>query len=628
MEEKRMKKVLLFALCAVLALSCLCPVMAEDATYRSLYSGEIGSLNYLTTATANEFTVSANVIDTLVEHDCYGQLVPCLAESWDLSEDGLTWTFHLRTDATWVTCKGEYYADVTAEDFVTAAKYILNGANASSTAWILTDYLVGAEEYFDSTTPAEEGEAAPEPFDFENVGVKAIDKYTIAYTTNDPCPYFLSMLDYVCYMPLNAQFLEEIGDQFGLATGNDTILYCGPYILSEFKPQESRVYTKNESYWDKDNVFITAIEQTYNKEAGTLSPELYLRGEIDEASISSTIAAEWLADEEKSQYIHPVRQVGQYSYFWCFNFDPNFDEAYEPGNWAKAVNNEAFRKSILYALDRVKAKTVIDPENPTDLLWNTIMPEGIAVNNGVDYTDTVSALVDMDFDNLEVNEALALEFKAQAIAELTEAGATFPIKVLTCYNPSSTGWAEECQVVEQQLEALLGTDYIDVVIEAGPTSGFLSAIRRSGKYAFMKCNWGLDFDDPVNVTDPFNDSNSYNFIVKATDPALYGEDGTMTYFSLLAAAKALPGDDMDARYQAFAVAEAFLLNHGIALPYGSDTGGYSASRLNPFEGQFGATGLATCRYKGQHLLEKPMSTDEYYDAYFNWLDARDALAAK
>ena len=85
---------------------------------------------------------------------------------------------------------------------------------------------------------------------------------------------------------------------------------------------------------------------------------------------------------------------------------------------------------------------------------------------------------------------------------------------------------------------------------------------------------------------------------------------------------------MKARYEAFAEAEAYLINHAIVIPFGSNTGGYTASRLNPFEGQFGATGLASCRYKGQHLLEKPMSTDEYYDAYDAWLEQREALAAK
>lgn len=548
--------------------------------------------------------------------------MPCLAETWEQSEDGLTWTFHLREGATWVTADGEYYADVTAEDFVTAAKYILNAQNASSTAWILTDYIAGAEEYFESTSTPEEGEEAPAPYDWENVGVKAIDDKTIAYTTSEPCPYFLSMLDYVCYMPLNAQFLEEKGDQFGLATGNDTVLYCGAYILSEFKPQEKRVFTKNESYWDAEHVYLTKLEQTYNKEASTLSPELYLRGEIDAASITSTIAAEWLADEETADLIHPARQVGQYSYFFCFNFDPQFDEVYEPDNWRIAVNNENFRQSILAGLDRVKAKTVIEPDNPEDLIWDTITPADIVVYNGTDYTQ-MGALADVA---VEFNEDKAKEYRDAAIAELTEAGATFPVKMLMCYNPSDSSWAEECQVIEQQLEALLGSDYIDIIVEPGPSSGFLKEIRRSGKYAFMKCNWGLDFADPVNTCEPYRRTDNYGFLINATQESLYDDNGEMTYYNLTDAAREMSGEDMEARYLAFAEAEAYLIEHALTIPYGSNTGGYTASRLNPFEGQFSATGLAICRYKGMHLLDKPMSTDEYYDAYDAWLDARAALA--
>lgn len=621
-----MKKKIAALLMSVLLVLSAVPVFAEgeDSVYRSLYSGEIGTLNYLTTSSENEYSVAANIVDTLVEHDTYGQIVPCLAESWEQSEDGLTWTFHLRDGATWVTADGTYYADVTAEDFVTAAKYILNAQNASSTAWILTDYIVGAQEYFDSTSTPDEGEEAPAPFDWENVGVKAIDDKTIAYTTSEPCPYFLSMLDYVCYMPVNAKFLEEKGDQFGLATGNDTVLYCGAYTLSEFKPQEKRVFSKNESYWDAEHVYLTKLEQTYNKEASTLSPELYLRGEIDSASITSTIAAEWLADEKTADLIHPVRQVGQYSYFFCFNFDPQFDEVYEPENWKIAVNNENFRQSIMSGLDRVKAKTVIEPDNPEDLLWDTVTPSDIVIYDGQDYTE-MGALADV---KVEFNEEKAKAYRDAAIPELTEAGATLPIKVLMCYNPSDSSWAEECQVIEQQLEGLLGSDYIDIIVEPGPSSGFLKEIRRSGKYAFMKCNWGLDFADPINTCEPFSRTDNYGFLINATQESLYDDNGEMTYYNLTDAAREMSGSDMEARYLAFAEAEAYLINHALTIPYGSNTGGYTASRLNPFESQFAATGLATCRYKGQHLLEKPMSTDEFYDAYDEWLEKRAELAGK
>ncbi len=611
-----MKRLLTLALCALLVLSVCAPAMAEEskAVYRSLYSGEVSTLNYLKTSTTNEFTIAANVVDTLIEHDRYGQLVPCLATDWETSEDGCTWTFHLRKDATWVTCAGEFYANVTAQDFVTAAKYLLDANNASATAWILTDYIVGAEAYNEAT--AESADA-----DFEAVGVKALDDYTIAYTTNEPCPYFLTMLDYVCYMPVNAKFLEEVGDQFGVASGPENLLYCGAYILSELKPQEKRVYTKNASYWDAEHVYLDVIEQTYNMEASTLSPEMYLRGEIDTADISTEIAAAWLKDPATADLIHPVRQYGQYSYFWTFNFDANFDAEYEPENWTIAVNNENFRKSFRYAINRVRTKSAIEPNNPEDLLWDTIMPEGICVNEGLDYTETGALsgmVIDMDLDK-------ALEYKAKAVEELTAAGATLPVKVLMPYNPSSGNWANECLIAEQQLEEVLGADYIDIIVEPGPSTGFLSAIRRSGNYAFMKCNWGLDFDDPVNLTEPFNETNNYNFFINATEPGLYDEDGVLTYFNLLNAAKAMPGSDVNARYEAFAEAEAYLINHAIVIPYGSDNGGYTASRLNTFEGQFGATGLASCRYKGMHLLDKPMSTSDYYEAFSEWLDERDAL---
>ena len=613
-----MKKIVSLLLCLALLISLTGAVAEEEATYTTLYSGEVTSLNYLTTGTTNEFSVAANIIDTLVERDAYGNIVPCLAETWEQSEDGLTWTFHIRKGSTWVDQDGAYYADVTADDFVTAAKYVLDAKNDASNAWILTDYLEGAEAYYESTEIPGEGEAAPEPVDFETVGVKALDEYTIAYTTMEPIPFFLSMLDYSCYMPVNAKFLEEKGEEFGLATGNDTLLFCGPYILSEFKPQECRVFTKNASNWDAEHVYITTIKELYNKEASTLSPEMYLRGEVDAADITPTIAAEWLADPEKADLIHPVRQVGQYSYFFCFNFDPKFDAEYEPENWKIAVNNENFRKSLYFGLDRLKAKTVIEPDNPADLIWDSLTPASIVVYNGTDYADMVKSLADIP--DLTANTEKALAARDAAKQELTEAGATFPVKILMSYNPSSSTWAEECQVVEQQLEGLLGQDYIDIVIEAGPSSGFLKAIRRSGNYAFLKCNWGLDYDDPENMTSPFKDGNNYNFYKFATQADLFDEDGTLTYFNLLKIAGEASTTDPEARYQAYAEAEAYLLNHAVAIPFGSDTAGYTASRLNPFEAQFAPTGLATCRFKGQHLLEKPMSTDEYYDAYDAWLD--------
>ncbi|MEG0766374.1 MAG: ABC transporter substrate-binding protein, partial [Clostridia bacterium] len=294
-----MKRCLPFLLSLLLLCACSMPATAaQEDTYRTLYASEVTTLNYLYTASTNEFAVAANVIDTLVEYDRFGRVQPSLAERWETSADGLTWTFHLRSGAQWVDCQGNKVADVKAQDFVDAARYVLDGKNACSTANIMYDVIAGAKAYYDATSPAVEGEAKKEPQtpDFEAVGIKALDDATLTYTLVAPTPYFLSMVTYVCFMPVNGEFLAQQGENFGAY--NDAILYNGAYILSTFEPQSMRVYTRNEAYWDKANVHIAEIEQIYNKEAATIAPEMFRRGEIDDASISSDILDDWMASPD------------------------------------------------------------------------------------------------------------------------------------------------------------------------------------------------------------------------------------------------------------------------------------------------------------------------------------------
>ena len=619
-----MKRIVAIALslCVLLSMLAMPAVAEESSAYRTLYSGEITSLNYLTTATTNEFAVAANVIDTLVEYDKYGQVQPSLAESWEYDAQNLTYTFKIREGAKWVKADGSVYADVTAHDFVSAAKYILDANNASSTANIFYSVIDGAEAYYLGTSTPEEGQEPYPVMDFETVGVKALDDYTLQYTLVEPCPYFLSMVTYVCFMPVNGDFLAEKGADFGVATSSENILYNGAYVLSTFEPQQKRVYTKNATNWDAENILIETIEQTYNKEAGTLAPEMYARGEIDSADISSTIASEWLADETKADLIRPVRQSGFYSYWMLFNFDPQFDAEYEPENWKIAANNVNFRKAFYYGLDRVKSKMVMEPDNPESILFNTVTPPEFVSIDGVDYTE-MGALADITaLETDTFNEEKAVEFMNIAVEELKAAGATFPVKMLMPYNPSSSAWAEECVVMEQQLEGLFGSDVIDIIVEAGPSSGFLKEVRRSGKYAFMKCNWGPDYADPNTYTDPFYDG-TYNWPELATE--YLDENGVSEYYKLVDAAREIT-DDLTARYEAYATAEAFLIDNALVIPYGYDNGGYTASRLNPFEGQFAPFGISNERFKGKALMTEPMNTDAYFEAYDLWEEERAALA--
>lgn len=629
---RQMKRTLTLLMIIAMLLS-VTPVFTEDAVYRTLYSGEVSSLNYLTTTTASEFAVAANVIDTLVEYDYLGQIQPSLAESWEVSEDGLVWTFKLRQGAKWIDGNAEVVAEVTAHDFVTAAQYILNAQNASATANILYSVVDGAEAYFLGTATPEEGKEPAPKMEWDTVGIKALDDYTIEYTLINPVPYFLSMTTYVCFMPAYGPFLAEKGEEFGLATGNDTLLYNGAYYISEFKPQESRIYTKNPINWDKDKVYVEQIEMKYNKEAASISADLYRKGEIDSATIDNLLAQEWLSNPETADLIRPVRHIGQYSYFYALNFNPQFDEIYEPENWKIAVNNENFRKAIFHAFDRVKVATVAEPDNPESILHYSIVPPGFVDYNGQDYAKMGDLAAWSELGKDAFNEELAKEYATKAKEELEAAGVTFPIKMLTVYHPNIQTWAEMVQVLEQQMEGLLGNDFIDIIVEAGPSQSFLSEVRRSGKYAFLDCNWGADYADPETYTDPFmpvTDTNAgmkYNFPDFTTDVDENGNNKFQVYWGLVEEAKAIT-NDIEARFLAFAKAEAYLIEHAFVMPFGYsyNAGGYTASRLDPFTCQYSPFGISTDRYKGMRLLDEPMSTDQFFDAQDKWEQERAALA--
>ena len=577
----------------------------EVSEYRTVYSGEIKTLNYLKTSETNEFAVAANLVDGLIEYDQYGIVKPGLAEEWSANEDNTVWTFKLREGVKWVTNDGKEYADVVAQDFVDGLNYVLDAKNESSTAWIATVVKNGDAFYNGEIT------------DFAEVGVKALDDHTLEYTMESPTPYFLSMLNYVCFFPVNGEFLAEKGESFG--TTNDNFLYNGAYILDKFEPQNERVLVKNDTYWDKDNVFIDRIRYKYNKEAGTVAPELFLRGEVDAASIPTSVIDEWFNDEEKKSQVRQS-QNNFYTYFYALNFDPQFDAEYEPENWKVAVNNKNFRKSLYHALDRVSAMLTTEPYNPKDMLSNTITPKNFVDVEGVDYTQLAPLA---DISNIDsFDEAKAEEFKEAAMAELN-GKATFPVKVLMPYNSGSPDWANRSQVVEQQLEGLLGTDYIDVIVEAGPSTGFLGEVRRPGKFALLEVNWGPDYADPASYTDPFTEGGSYN---KPELAEGYTEsNGKSTYQNMVDAAKAEM--DLAKRYELFAEAEKFLIDEAFVIPYAVGGTGYIASKLNPFEAQYSPFGVTAEKFKGQHLLEKPMSNDEFKEAQAAWEQERtEALA--
>ena len=662
---------------------------ADEQVYRTLYSSEVTTMNYLVSGTTYELVVGANTIDSLVENDPYGNIVPCAAESWESEDETVTlivpavkklndngelelvsertteeangqkWTFHLRAGQYWYDADGNQKDPVTANDYVAAARYVCDSAMDCSNSYLMDGWIVNATERLGYTAallaePVEQGKEEGKDQDIvidadgviwegkdwdedkgvyttwveipltnpEDLGVEAADDNTLVYHLVKPRPYFPTALQFGTYWPAPAALLAELGENYAL--DNYSMWFNGAYILSTFKPQEKRIYTKNVNNWDAEHIYIESIEQTYNAEASTIAPELFLRGEVDYADIGSDIVADWLSDPEKSQMISSSRVTGDYSYFFGFNFEPTFDAEYEPENWVIAVNNENFRKAVFHGIDRDGYLAAKYPgDDPEIHKINTVTPKGFSVNNGKDfvmygglakYTETES-----------FNEQLAVEYRDKAKTELEAAGCKFPIKVPINYNSSSGTWGNATVVLEQQLEDLLGADFIDIIVVSYSGNSFLKETRRNGNYALQELNWGADFMDPETWADPFERENSYNFFCHDTDTYnVYRDTKTEEtnalidqYYALVDEARTKTGD-MDERFEAFAAAESFYIDHAIVVPGFISGGSYCATKLNGFEGQYAMMGQSSSRYKGQHLYKTAMSQDMFDAQYNEW----------
>lgn len=595
---------------------------AAEQVVKLFYSDEITDWNPLHPSSAGTW---ANWIDSLVEYDNYGMCQPCLAESWTKSEDGLTWTFKIREGVKWQRYDGsEYGENVKAEDWVTTAKWILDPANTARTADLLFD-MVGAEEYY---MALESGTEA----NWDNVGIKAISEYELQFTLISPCPWFLSRLTYNWGYPTCAKFLDEMGESFG--TNNDTILYCGAFLCSQYEPNSYMISTRNPLYWDIDKIHVERIEEKYNAEAGTLAPEALLRGEVTYADIPTDQLDGWMNDPTKKALIRPNRP-GSYSYFFLVNFMPTYTErdGLSHEQWLKAANNLNFRKSLYYGLDRIKGIGCYDPYTPDDYELRTITPYNFCAADGKDYPylDALKAITETE----QFQPETAIEYRDKARAELEAAGVTFPIMAYMPYNSESTQQTNLAVIVSQQLEELLGSDYIKFIIEGYPATDYLSTTRRAGNYSFMMSYWGPDYADPETWTDPFNLGQAYNYIWRADgmatqttqdDPA--GRMGRSGYdetywkdfvYGQKVAEATTETVDNSKRYNALAEAEAWLIDQAFVIPFGVLGGcGYMSSCMNPFESQYAPFGMSDDRYKYQWVYEKPFSTEQYLEMLPVW----------
>lgn len=625
----------------------------DSTTYTVLYARQPASLNYLICSADPDLYHGTHCVDTLVEYDSRGKIREGLATSWEWDADTLTWTFHLR-DENWVDYTGAVLGPVTAQDFVDALAYLLDPDYASGTASLVIPYVAGAEDYYNYcvwrnnanngtvaedgtryaidaagtvTLTAADGSTTTCPaVDFSSVGVCAVDEHTLTYTLNYDFPGFLSLLNYAPFEPAYGPMLAELGDQF--CTSAETACNCGAFYLAEYTPLESWVMKKNPENYDKDNVYIDTIRYIYNQEALISGPEMVRRGEIDQATISSDILDSWLADDTTKDMVSMERPETGKSYFYFFNFLPyahqfpnwnttGVDAQYQPDNWVKAVNSTNFRKAFLYAINPAVTLAVTAPEGYENYKLHTITPPSFCANSkGVDYTECGALAKVTD----HFNEATAKQYRDAAVQELTAAGATFPIKVQYPYNPAVVDWDKQCQVFKQQVEGVLndGFDFVEIIITQGPSDNFLNAVRRAGAYEFMSYYWGADYSDPETEVYPFyqeagDRGTCYAFLrTGVEDGIITGEtaDYVMTYMDMVEKAKTITAD-LDARYAAFAEAEAYLIENALVIPLSLPVPPYIATRLNLWEGQYAPTGFSTNRLKGIHILDHYVSMDEY-----------------
>lgn len=563
--------------------------------YSTVYTSEIDSVNYLKNTNSDGIALFYSIMDGLIEFDRFGEMIPCIAADWTVSNDELTYTFHLRDDVKWYDWKGNAVGTVKAQNFVDGIKWILNPDHASSNSKTVYDVIKNAKEFY-------EGDIT----DFSQVGVKAIDDTTVEYTLYQPTPYFIKELSFPCFFPVDGDFLEEQGEMFGL--DKESILYCGAYLLTSYEPQSERVLEANPDYWNYDVISIGRLNYKYNSEANSIGAELFTRGEINDFLLPGSILDEWMEDPEKKEMIRP-NNLTNMSYFIGFNFDPNYDETYKPEDWKIAVNNENFRQSIFHGFDREAAILTVEPYNPKEKLLNTFTRRNLVQADGVDYTMMGGLAAYTEGDSFDPDKAL--EYKEKAMAEL-EGQVTFPIQILVPFSTAKVDTANRMQVMEQQLEKLLGTDYINIVLESHPSTGFTKQVRTPGAYSMMEMGWGPDFADPLGMMNPVHTGSldgKYMRVSMAKD--LQDENGSSLFEAALDKANA-ETKDLKKRYELFADAECMLLDKAILIPFYTSGGGYRASYLDPFSGYTSQMGRnAAIKLKGAVIMDKPMGMSEY-----------------
>ena len=559
----------------------------EPMVYNDLYTSEVATLNYLIASQQWDQQVAANIIDSLVENDEYGNIIPGLAETWEVSDDQLTWTFHLRDDVDWVDCNGEVKAHLTSKDFLVGFEWVMNAIkNEANNTSMPNDTIVGAYEYYELTKEA--GDAAAD-MTYEDmlaagVGIEAPDDYTLVFTCPSACPYFDTVAAYNSFYPVAPALIEELGVDGFRSCDNTTMWYCGPYIVEEYIQGNTKSYIPNPNYYGANDVSrfdrftVTMISD------GTVTFQLYQNRELDEVDLmESTLTT--ITNDPNNGYNSQLceKRPKKFSYCFIFNYDKKNVDGTPDENWNKAIANKAFRQCFYKNLELSPFYARYNKINPLKCENDFYTMKGLSyTSDGTDYTTLVANELGFGSEAYDgetmirmrgENDAEAL--KKQAMEELSAIGVTFPVHCHFHILAGSTSALDNATVLKQCFKDSFGDDFIVLDIDTY-VSSVMKEIVSPQQQSFVHMGWGADFGDPVNFLAQvvLHDDNAYyscnltNIAAVAENPADYQKDVVAAFeqfTDLVNEGKQIVNDN-DARYAAFAKAEALFLEEDLICP--------------------------------------------------------------
>ncbi len=516
-----------------------------------LASANIPSLVPWAATDAESFLVLGNVLEGLVVFGENGSLEHGAAEAWEISEDGLTYTFKLRQDSKWVKADGSEYAPVTAHDFVYSWKKLIDpdsgaqynfmiqtagikGANealglaeslvtydtyTSSAANLkLSDYkdteTQTAQAQFDEAKAALEAKAAQAEeavlalgfasveearngMDqlIDSLGVTAEDDYTLKVELETPTPYFLSLMAFPSFYPVNEAFLNEVTeDKFGTNVNN--FLYNGPFVFKEWKLSERHYLEKNASYWDAENVALDGVDfRVVPGIDNNTAVGLYLEGSIQSTGLASTNVATYGSRPDAIAY-------GDAGMFYL---EVNQGKGAMTPVRTLLANADA-RKAINMAID--KAFITDNVLANGSIAANYIVPQEFAFGpadtayEGIDFRATVEENA-KGFNSYNVEEAAKLWAAAREATGVTGA---IEIEIIISEGDLA---AQLGAAIKNDLEANLNDANLSIKLTALP---FAEKLNRSsnGDYDLTMSGWSPDYADPMTFLDMYTTGNGQN----------------------------------------------------------------------------------------------------------------------